>query len=75
MMMMMISFARAIVANPELLILDEEILVLHHRQLRERRTRRTLLVERVSYDRSHRVQAGVAELVPSESSNASQSGA
>ena len=73
--MVMISFAQAIVANPALLVLDEEILELHLRPARERRTHRALLAEQVLNDRVHRLMAGVAELVPSELSNASQSGA
>ena len=73
--MVMISFARAIGANPVLLVLDEEILVLHHGQLRERRTHSALSAKQVLHDRLHCAPAAVAELVPSESSNASQSAA
>ena len=111
----LLSFARAIVADPALLVLDEatsavdseieadiqralsvlmagrttiavahrlstivdsdEILVLHHGQVRERGTHRALLAKRGLYDRLYRLQAGVGELVPSESNNALQSGA
>jgi len=111
----LLSFARAIVADPALLVLDEatsavdseieadiqralsvlvtgrttiavahrlstivdadEILVLHHGQVRERGTHRALLAKRGLYDRLYRLQAGVAELAPAESNNALQSGA
>jgi ATP-binding cassette subfamily B protein len=111
----LLSFARAIVADPALLVLDEatsavdseieadiqralsvlvsgrttiavahrlstiadsdEILVLHHGQVRERGTHRALLAKRGLYDRLYRLQAGVGELVPAESNNALQSGA
>jgi len=94
----LLSFARAIVADPRLLVLDEatsavdseieaeiqqalsvlksgrttiavahrlstivdsdEILVLHHGQLRERGTHRELLAKRGLYDRLFRLQAG-----------------
>jgi len=111
----LLSFARAIVADPALLVLDEatsavdseieadiqralsvlvcgrttiavahrlstivdsdEILVLHHGQVRERGTHRALLAKRGLYDRLYRLQAGVGEEVPAESKNALQSGA
>ena len=54
---------------------SDEILVLHHGQVRERGTHRALLAKRGLYDRLYRLQAGVAELVPAESNNASQTGA
>lgn len=94
----LLSFARAIAADPALLVLDEatsavdsqieadiqralavlmegrttiavahrlstivdadEILVLHHGQVRERGTHRTLLAKRGLYDRLYRLQAG-----------------
>ena len=96
----LLSFARAIAANPALLVLDEatsavdgeieadihralavlmrgrttiavahrlstivdadEILVLHHGQVRERGTHRQLLAKRGLYDRLYRLQAGAA---------------
>jgi ATP-binding cassette subfamily B multidrug efflux pump len=96
----LLSFARAIAADPALLILDEatsavdsqieadiqralavlmtgrttiaiahrlstivdadEILVLHHGQIRERGTHRQLLARRGLYERLYRLQAGVA---------------
>jgi ATP-binding cassette subfamily B multidrug efflux pump len=96
----LLSFARALAADPALLILDEatsavdseiereiqgalralmagrttiaiahrlstivdadEILVLHHGQVRERGTHRALLARRGLYERLHRLQAGVA---------------
>jgi ATP-binding cassette subfamily B multidrug efflux pump len=111
----LLSFARAIVANPALLVLDEatsavdseieadiqralsvlmsgrttiavahrlstivdsdEILVLHHGQVRERGTHRELLAKRGLYDRLYRLQAGARERIPAESNNALQSGA
>ena len=54
---------------------SDEILVLHHGQVRERGTHRALLAKRGLYDRLYRLQAGVAELAPAESNNALQSGA
>ena len=96
----LLSFARAIAADPALLVLDEatsavdseieadiqralgvlmngrttiavahrlstivdadEILVLHHGQVRERGTHRMLLAKRGLYDRLYRLQAGAA---------------
>jgi ATP-binding cassette subfamily B protein len=96
----LLSFARAIAADPALLVLDEatsavdseieadiqralgvlmsgrttiavahrlstivdsdEILVLHHGQVRERGTHRALLAKRGLYDRLYRLQAGAA---------------
>jgi ATP-binding cassette subfamily B multidrug efflux pump len=96
----LLSFARAIAADPALLVLDEatsavdsqieaeiqralgvlmngrttiavahrlstivdadEILVLHHGQVRERGTHRELLAKRGLYDRLYRLQAGAA---------------
>jgi ATP-binding cassette, subfamily B, multidrug efflux pump len=96
----LLSFARAIAADPALLVLDEatsavdseieaeiqralavlmqgrttiavahrlstiidsdEILVLHHGQVRERGTHRQLLAKRGLYERLYRLQAGVA---------------
>lgn len=97
----LLSFARAIAADPALLVLDEatsavdseieaeiqtalralmtgrttiavahrlstivdsdEILVLHHGQVRERGTHRELLARRGLYERLYRLQAGVAQ--------------
>lgn len=111
----LLSFARAIVADPALLVLDEatsavdseieadiqralsvlmtgrttiaiahrlstivdsdEILVLHHGQVRERGTHRQLLAKRGLYERLYRLQAGVRENAQIESRNALQSGA
>jgi ATP-binding cassette, subfamily B, multidrug efflux pump len=111
----LLSFARAIVADPALLVLDEatsavdseieaeiqralsvlmsgrttiavahrlstivdsdEILVLHHGQVRERGTHRALLAKGGLYDRLYRLQAGVGETLPGESTNALSSGA
>ena len=96
----LLSFARAVAADPAILVLDEatsavdseiegeiqralavlmegrttiavahrlstivdadEILVLHHGQVRERGTHRELLAKRGLYDRLYRLQAGVA---------------
>src|SRR5262249_21734500 len=111
----LLSFARAIVADPALLVLDEatsavdseieaeiqralavlmsgrttiavahrlstivdsdEILVLHHGQVRERGTHRQLLAKRGLYERLYRLQAGARESAQIESPNALQSGA
>jgi len=111
----LLSFARAIVADPALLVLDEatsavdseieadiqralsvlmtgrttiaiahrlstivdsdEILVLHHGQVRERGTHRQLLGKRGLYERLYRLQAGVRENAQIESANALQPGA
>jgi ATP-binding cassette subfamily B protein len=114
----LLSFARAIAADPALLVLDEatsavdseieaeiqralavlmqgrttiavahrlstivdsdEILVLHHGQVRERGTHRELLAKRGLYERLYRLQAGVARdaLVSSANGNrAAQAGA
>jgi ATP-binding cassette subfamily B protein len=100
----LLSFARAIAADPALLVLDEatsavdseieadiqraldvlrdgrttiavahrlstivdsdEILVLHHGEVRERGTHRELLVKRGLYDRLYRLQAGASEPSP-----------
>jgi ATP-binding cassette subfamily B protein len=111
----LLSFARAIVANPALLVLDEatsavdseieadiqralsvlvsgrttiaiahrlstivdsdEILVLHHGQVRERGTHRQLLAKRGLYERLYRLQAGSRDRAHAESSSALPSGA
>ena len=111
----LLSFARAIAADPALLVLDEatsavdseieadiqralselmsgrttiavahrlstiidsdEILVLHHGQVRERGTHRALLAKRGLYERLYRLQAGVGEGPTTETHNALQSGA
>jgi ATP-binding cassette subfamily B protein len=111
----LLSFARAIVANPALLVLDEatsavdseieaeiqqalsvlmtgrttiaiahrlstivdsdEILVLHHGQVRERGTHRQLLAKRGLYERLYRLQAGSRENARMESPSVLQSGA
>jgi len=111
----LLSFARAIVADPALLVLDEatsavdseieadiqralsvlmtgrttiaiahrlstivdadEILVLHHGQVRERGTHRQLLAKRGLYERLYRLQAGSRDRAQLESSSALPSGA
>jgi ATP-binding cassette subfamily B multidrug efflux pump len=111
----LLSFARAIVADPALLVLDEatsavdseieadiqralailmtgrttiavahrlstiidsdEILVLHHGQVRERGTHRELLAKRGLYERLYRLQAGTPVRSSMMSSNALSSGA
>jgi ATP-binding cassette, subfamily B, multidrug efflux pump len=111
----LLSFARAIVADPALLVLDEatsavdseieadiqralailmtgrttiavahrlstiidsdEILVLHHGQVRERGTHRELLAKRGLYERLYRLQAGTPDRSSMMSSNALSSGA
>lgn len=111
----LLSFARAIVADPALLVLDEatsavdseieadiqralsvlmtgrttiaiahrlstivdsdEILVLHHGQVRERGTHRQLLAKRGLYERLYRLQAGSRDHAQMESSSALPSGA
>lgn len=111
----LLSFARAIVADPALLVLDEatsavdseieadiqralsvlmtgrttiaiahrlstvvdsdEILVLHHGQVRERGTHRQLLAKRGLYERLYRLQAGVRESAQFESPRVLQTGA
>ena len=102
----LLSFARAIAADPALLVLDEatsavdsqieaeiqaalaelmlgrttiavahrlstivgadEILVLHHGQVRERGTHRELLAKRGLYERLYRLQAGAADVARAE---------
>jgi ATP-binding cassette subfamily B protein len=109
----LLSFARAIVADPALLVLDEatsavdseieadiqralsvlmsgrttiavahrlstivdsdEILVLHHGQVRERGNHRELLAKRGLYHRLYRLQSGAGDALPSELNNAMQS--
>ena len=109
----LLSFARAIVADPALLVLDEatsavdseieadiqralsvlmngrttiaiahrlstvidsdEILVLHHGQVRERGTHRQLLAKRGLYERLYRLQAGADESTQIESPSVLQS--
>ena len=111
----LLSFARAIVADPALLVLDEatsavdseieaeiqralsvlmtgrttiaiahrlstivdsdEILVLHHGQVRERGTHRQLLAKRGLYERLYRLQAGSRDPAQVESTSALPSGA
>jgi len=111
----LLSFARAIVADPPLLVLDEatsavdseieadiqralsvlttgrttiaiahrlstivdsdEILVLHHGQVRERGTHRQLLGKRGLYERLYRLQAGTRDGARTETPSALQSGA
>jgi len=111
----LLSFARAIVADPALLVLDEatsavdsqieaeiqralavltsgrttiaiahrlstvvdsdEILVLHHGQVRERGTHRQLLAKRGLYERLYRLQAGVRESESVAANGVLQSGA
>jgi ATP-binding cassette subfamily B protein len=111
----LLSFARAIVADPALLVLDEatsavdseieadiqralsvlmtgrttiaiahrlstivdsdEILVLHHGQVRERGTHRQLLAKRGLYERLYRLQAGSRDRAQVESTSALPSGA
>jgi ATP-binding cassette, subfamily B, multidrug efflux pump len=111
----LLSFARAIVADPALLVLDEatsavdseieadiqralailmtgrttiavahrlstiidsdEILVLHHGQVRERGTHRELLAKRGLYERLYRLQAGTPERSSMMPSNVLSSGA
>ena len=111
----LLSFARAIAANPALLVLDEatsavdseieadiqraldvlmtgrttiaiahrlstivdsdEILVLHHGQVRERGTHRELLGKRGLYERLYRLQSGVREPASAMTSDALQPGA
>jgi ATP-binding cassette subfamily B protein len=111
----LLSFARAIVADPALLVLDEatsavdseieaeiqralsvlmtgrttiaiahrlstivdsdEILVLHHGQVRERGTHRQLLAKRGLYERLYRLQAGSRDNTRMESPSVLQSGA
>jgi len=111
----LLSFARAIVADPALLVLDEatsavdseieadiqralsvlttgrttiaiahrlstivdsdEILVLHHGQVRERGTHRQLLGKRGLYERLYRLQAGSRDGARTEAPSALQSGA
>ena len=111
----LLSFARAIAANPALLVLDEatsavdseieadiqralsvlmsgrttiaiahrlstivdsdEILVLHHGQVRERGTHRELLGKRGLYERLYRLQSGAREPATAMTSEALRSGA
>ena len=51
---------------------EENIQMPHHGQVCERGTRRAPLAKRILCDRSCRLPAAVAELVPSESNNALQ---
>jgi ATP-binding cassette subfamily B protein len=111
----LLSFARAIAADPALLVLDEatsavdseieadiqralavlmngrttiaiahrlstivdanEILVLHHGQVRERGTHRELLARRGLYERLYRLQAGTASVSHRQEHAAIQAGA
>ncbi len=111
----LLSFARAVAADPALLVLDEatsavdseieaeiqrglavlrrgrttiaiahrlstivdadEILVLHHGQVRERGTHRELLARRGLYERLYRLQAGVSEITHEGQRGALQAGA
>ena len=108
----LLSFARAIAADPALLVLDEatsavdseieaeiqaalaelmygrttiavahrlstivdadEILVLHHGQVRERGTHRELLAKRGLYERLYRLQAGAAQALRRRAHDACQ---